>query len=158
MAMEIIVNRMKIIIDAFQEKETIPARYTCDGDNISPRILFGGVPEEAKSLVLIMDDPDATGGGTFTHWTVWNIYPDTKEIAEKNLPDNAVEGETDFGKIGYGGPCPPKGNPPHRYFFRFYALNKMLELPSGTSRGRLEQAMVGSILEKAEYVGLYGRK
>lgn len=149
---------MKIIVDAFQEKETIPTRYTCDGDNISPRILFGDVPQEAKSLVLIMDDPDATGGGTFTHWTVWNIRPETTEIAENAVPSDAVEGETDFGKIGYGGPCPPRGNQPHRYFFRLYALNKMLKLPSGTPRRRLEQAMDGGVIEKAEYVGLYGRK
>lgn len=149
---------MKIIVDAFQEKETIPTRYTCDGDNISPRILFGDVPQEAKSLVLIMDDPDATGGGTFTHWTVWNIRPETTEIAESWVPNGVVEGKTDFGKTGYGGPCPPKGNAPHRYFFRVYVLNKMLELSSGTPRGRLEQAMSGGIIEKAECIGLYGRK
>lgn len=149
---------MKIIVDSFQEKETIPIRYTCDGDNTSPRILFADVPREAKSLVFIMDDPDATGGGTFTHWAVWDIPPEATQIAENAVPSGAVEGETDFGKIGYGGPCPPRGNPPHRYFFRLYALNKMLELPSGTPRSRLEQAMSECIIEKAEYVGLYGRK
>ncbi|MBI5005449.1 MAG: YbhB/YbcL family Raf kinase inhibitor-like protein [Candidatus Lloydbacteria bacterium] len=149
---------MKISSGAFKEKELIPSAYTCDGDNVNPRILFDAVPADAKSLALIVDDPDATGGGTFTHWTVWNISPDTKEIAENSLPSNAVEGETGFGRIGYGGPCPPKGNLPHRYFFRLYALNKTLGLHSGASRVQLEQAMAGCIIEKTEYIGLYGRK
>ena len=148
---------MKITSNAFQEKEFMPALYTCDGRNVNPRILFDAVPVETKSLALIMDDPDATCGKTFTHWIIWNISTDTKEIAENSLSYNAVEGETDFGKIGYGGPCPPKGAAPHRYFFRLYALDKTLDLHSGASRAQLEQAMDGRIIEKAEYIGLYDR-
>lgn len=149
---------MNILSTAFQEKEVIPSKYTCDGANISPPIFFDDIPSEAKSLALIVDDTDATGGGTFTHWTIWNISPDMRQINEGEIPAGASEGTTGFGNVGYGGPCPPKGNPPHRYVFRLYALNKMLELPSDIPRSRLEQAMSGCIMGKAEHVGLYGRK
>ncbi|MBI2046075.1 MAG: YbhB/YbcL family Raf kinase inhibitor-like protein [Parcubacteria group bacterium] len=149
---------MKITSDIFQEKEIIPAKYTCDGSNINPRLLFEDVPKEAKTLALIMDDPDATDGKIFTHWTMWNISPDTKEIAEQSAPNGAVEGETDFGVVGYGGPCPPKGVAPHRYFFKLYALDKPLCIPAGAQVGQLKEAMRESIIEEAEYVGLYGRR
>lgn len=151
-------SNMKITSDAFAEKGIIKAKYTCDGGNINSRIFFENVPSGAKSLAFIMDDPDATGGGTFTHWIVWNIPPDTKEIAEDSVPSNAIEGETDFGKSGYGGPCPPKGNAPHRYFFTLYALDAALQLRAGASREELEEKMKGHIIEEARYMGLYGRK
>ena len=149
---------MRIISDIFQEKEIIPSRYTCDGGNIHPRLFIEEISSQAKSLALIVDDPDATSGKTFTHWTIWNILPGTNQIEDGRVPPEAIEGMTDFGSIGYGGPCPPKGNPSHRYIFKLFALNKILELPAGASRNQLEKEMAGYIIDKAEYVGLYGRK
>ncbi len=113
------------------------------------------IPAEAKSLVLIVDDPDAPAGD-WVHWTVWNISAKTKTIAENSLPENAAEGFTDFGKPGYGGPCPPTGT--HRYFFKLYALDTTLALNSSAKKTDIEKAMEGHILEQAELVGLYQRK
>lgn len=147
---------MKIISRKFQNNENIPAKHTCDGENINPSLEVLEVPENAKSLVLIVDDPDATRGYTWLHWTVWNILPDTKEIAENSVPTGAVEGKTDFGKSGWGGPCPPTGR--HRYFFKLFALDAILDLPQGASLDELQKAMEGHILDKAELVGLYSRQ
>jgi Raf kinase inhibitor-like YbhB/YbcL family protein len=147
-------GNMKIESSAFQPNQRIPSKYTCDGENINPQLLFSDVPKEAKSLVLIMDDPDAPMGN-WTHWTLWNISPQTKEIPENFVPAEAVEGKTSFGRPGYGGPCPPSGT--HRYFFKLYALDKILDLPFGAERKDLERAMEGHILEKTELIGLYGR-
>ncbi|MFH0987483.1 MAG: YbhB/YbcL family Raf kinase inhibitor-like protein, partial [Patescibacteria group bacterium] len=97
---------------AFENNSSIPQKYTCDGENISPPLTISGEPQEAKDLVLILEDPDAPQG-TFTHWTIWNIPLGIKEIEEGMAPEGAIEGQTDFGEIGYGGPCPPSGT--HRY-------------------------------------------
>jgi len=148
---------MNITSDVFKEKEMIPSIYTCDGVNIIPPLVFLDVPSKTRSFSIIMDDPDATGGKTFTHWIVWNISKDTREIIEGLVPTGAVEGMTDFGKIGYGGPCPPKGNAPHRYFFKLYALDTELSLFEDTTKSDLENAMNGHILEQAEFFALYGR-
>lgn len=139
----------------FKNNDFIPPKFTCDGEDINPELIIEDVPLEAKSLVLIVDDPDAPAG-TWTHWTVWNIPPDTKVIYEGKLPEGAKEGKTDFGRSGYGGPCPPSGKP-HRYFFKIYALDSMLNLESGASRQELEQALVNHILDQAEFFGLYQR-
>lgn len=146
---------MKIASSAFQNNQLMPAKYTCDGDNINPPLTFSDVPQGTKSLVLIVDDPDAPMG-TWVHWTVWNIDPTTNEIKENSIPTGTVEGMTSFGKPGYGGPCPPAGT--HHYFFKLYALNTTFSLESSSDKSQLEKAMSSHILASAELVGLYSRK
>lgn len=149
-----IEKTMQISSPAFQNQQNIPAKYTCDGDDINPSLAFEEVPVDAQSLALIVDDPDAPAG-TWTHWTVWNIDPATKEIAENSVAGGAIEGKTSFGRPGWGGPCPPSGT--HRYFFKLYALDSVLELPAGADVKQLEAAMVGHIIESCELIGLYSR-
>jgi len=146
---------MKILSPAFEANQTIPPKYTCDGENINPPLQIYDVPAGAKSLVLIFDDPDAPMG-TWVHWTIWNIPPETKEIGKNSAPIGVVEGMTSFGKKGYGGPCPPSGT--HRYFFKLYALDKALDLPPSAKASDIEKAMTGHILDKTELIGLYQRK
>ena len=146
--------KLTIESPSFGNNEMIPSKYTCDGQNINPPLKISGVSNTAKSLVLIMDDPDAPMG-TWVHWTIWNINPKITEILENNVPENAVEGITSFKKPGYGGPCPPSGT--HRYFFKLYALDTMLELNSKASASDIEKAMEGHILDSAELIGLYKR-
>jgi Raf kinase inhibitor-like YbhB/YbcL family protein len=112
------------------------------------------VPAEAKSFALIVDYPDAPGG-LFMHWLVWNIDPKTTDVAENSAPPNAVQGKNGFGKSGYGGPCPPSGT--HRYYFRIYALDQTLNLPTGASRGQLDGRMKGHIVGQGELMGRYSR-
>jgi Raf kinase inhibitor-like YbhB/YbcL family protein len=147
-------QNMKIESTAFGNNEMIPANYTCDGADINPQLTIGGVPAGAESLVLIVDDPDAPGG-TWVHWTVWNIDPSVTEIQENSVPVGAIEGVTDFGETGYRGPCPPSGT--HRYFFKLYALDTALELDSSEAVQDINEAMDGHILESTELVGLYGQ-
>jgi Raf kinase inhibitor-like YbhB/YbcL family protein len=139
---------------AFGENEKIPVKFTCDADNVNPQLDIGGVSQEAASLVLIIDDPDASGG-TWVHWTIWNIDPGTTSILENSVPSGAVEGVTDFGIPGYGGPCPPSGI--HRYFFKLFALDTTLDLDSSTSAADLEAAIQGHVLDSVELIGLYGK-
>ena len=139
---------------AFQAGGAIPDQFTCKGANQNPPLQFQGVPKEAKSLVLIMDDPDAPGG-LFTHWLVWNIDPATTQLSEKTVPPGAIQGRNDFGKSGYGGPCPPSGT--HRYFFRVYALDRKLDLKSGATRRDLDKALAGHTIGQGELMGRYGR-
>ncbi len=131
----------------------IPKKYTCDGDDVSPELVFSDIPDGTESLALVMDDPDAPMG-TFDHWVVWNIPSDTEKIEEGEEP-SGVQGKTGFGKKGYGGPCPPSGV--HRYFFKLYALEDTLDLREGSSKKDLEQAMDDLIIEKAVLVGKYSR-
>jgi len=145
---------MQITSTAFEAGQTIPSKYTCDGENINPPITILDVPEGTKSLVLIFDDPDAPAG-TWIHWLVWNIAPSTGIILENSVPQGAIEGTTSFGKTGYGGPCPHSGE--HRYFFKIYALDTMLNLDSSIDIAALETAMEGHILDKAELMGVYSR-
>lgn len=145
---------MKISSPAFKNNERIPAKYTCDGENVNPLLKIEDVTEKAKSLVLIMDDPDAPKG-IWVHWTVWNIDPAIKEIAENDVPAGAMEGLTDFGKPGYGGPCPHSGT--HRYLFKLYALDMVLDLPPKSKKADIEKTMKGHILEQTELIGLYSR-
>lgn len=146
---------MKIESSAFENNQPIPPTYTCDGENTSPPLMISGVPKEAKSLALVVDDPDAPRG-LWVHWTTWNIAPDTKEIPENSVLRGAMEGMTDFGKPGYGGPCPPSGT--HRYFFKLYALDTMLDVPMETDKIELEAAMIGHVVASSELIGLYSRQ
>lgn len=145
---------MNIRIAAFKNNEKIPSKFTCDGENTSPEIFIENVPTEARSLVLIVDDPDSPSG-TWSHWVVWNIDPSTKIIKENSTPSGAVSGLNDFGKFGYGGPCPFKGE--HRYFFKLFALNKKTILSRDFKKADVEKAMEGSILDKSEFFGRYSR-
>ena len=145
---------MKLESPAFGHNQAITVKYTFDGENMNPPLVFSGVPKGAQSLVLVVDDPDAPRG-TWVHWTVWNIAPDTKEIRENETPEMAVEGFTSFGKPRWGGPCPPSGT--HRYFFKLYALDMMLDLPADTDKNDLEAAMVSHVLASSELIGLYSR-
>lgn len=149
----------KIVLksSAFKNNEFIPAKYTCEGENINPLIEILNAPSETKSLVLIMDDPDAPAG-TWDHWIMWNIDPKTHYIPEDSVPQGAVLGTTSFGRTGYGGPCPPKGDKPHRYMFKVYALDALLDLPEGASKSELLSAMEGHVIDEGLLVGLYGRK
>jgi Raf kinase inhibitor-like YbhB/YbcL family protein len=151
---EVSEDGMKLDSNAFENNSSIPSKYTCDADNVNPPLSISRVPENAKSLVLIVDDPDAPGG-TFTHWIIWNMDPTAKEIAEASVPQVAVQGINDFGKVEYGGPCPPTGT--HHYYFKLFALDTMLDLESSTKRKDLLDAMQGHILEEAQLVGLYKR-
>jgi Raf kinase inhibitor-like YbhB/YbcL family protein len=146
--------RMKITSSAFQEGGNIPSKFTCDGSDTSPPLQITGVPSEAKSLVLIADDPDAPSG-LFTHWLVWNIPPQTNSIAEGGAP-KGVHGTNDFGKSGYKGPCPPPGT--HRYSFKIFALDRELDLSSGAKRRQVDTAMKGHVIGQGELVGRYARR
>jgi Raf kinase inhibitor-like YbhB/YbcL family protein len=146
--------KMKITSSAFQQGGNITSKFTCDGANTSPPLQIADVPSGAKSLVLIVDDPDAPSG-LFTHWAVWNISPQTNTIAEGSTP-KGVQGTNDFGKSGYGGPCPPSGT--HRYYFKIFALDGELDLPSGAKRSQVDAAMKGHLVAQGELMGRYSRK
>jgi Raf kinase inhibitor-like YbhB/YbcL family protein len=146
--------RMKITSSAFQEGGNIPSKFTCDGSDSSPPLQITGVPSEAKTLVLISDDPDAPGG-LFTHWLVWNIPTQTNSIAEGSAP-KGMHGTNDFGKSGYKGPCPPPGT--HRYSFKIFALDRELDLRPGARRSQVDAAMKGHIIAQGELVGRYARR
>ncbi|MGB9847598.1 MAG: YbhB/YbcL family Raf kinase inhibitor-like protein [Minisyncoccia bacterium] len=146
---------MKITSQAFQNNELIPKRYTCDGENINPPLYFEEIPEGTESLVLIVDDPDAPRG-TFLHWLVFNIPPQTKLIEENSLPAGAQLGKNDFGQLKYGGPCPPYGT--HRYLFKIFALDKKIDLKEGASLSEVLSAMRNHILADSELIGLYQRE
>ena len=139
----------------FKHNEKIPSIYTCDGEDLAPELTVSEVPNEAKELVLIVDDPDAPMG-TWVHWLVYNMPANTTKIEAKNLPQGSKQGITDFGRTGWGGPCPPSGT--HRYFFKLYALDTTLDLQAGATKSQLEQAIKGHVIEKDELVGLYKRK
>ncbi len=143
---------MTIISPAFTENQSIPARYGCGGSNVSPPLAFSGVPQSAKTLALIIEDPDAPGG-LFTHWVAWNIPLSTASIAEGQPPAGGVQGENSYGRTGYGTLCPPSGE--HRYIFSLYALDASLSLPPSTGRDELESAMKGHIVAQAQLMGRY---
>ena len=153
---------MKIRSPAFEHNQTIPSMYTCEGKNVSPPLAWSGVPQNAKSLVLIVDDPDAPDPAaptrTWTHWIVYDIPPSAAGLKEamKALPTGAREGLNDSGQIGYGGPCPPIGR--HRYFHRLYALDVTLPELRRPVKGQLEAAMKGHVIGQAELIGTYQKK
>jgi Raf kinase inhibitor-like YbhB/YbcL family protein len=140
---------MKLTSPEFLNNKFIPAKFTCQGQDINPALIIEGIPTEAKSLALIVDDPDAPMG-TWVHWVVFDI-PITGRIDENSVPGK--QGSNDFGRENYGGPCPPSGT--HRYFFKIYALDTMLGLADGISKSELEKAMDVHILAQAELIGLY---
>lgn len=135
---------------AFELGGVIPLRYTCDGNNVNPPLAIGKAPSGARSMALIMDDPDAPAGD-WVHWVVWNIPVQTREIPENSVPPNASQGRNSWNRNNYGGPCPPSGT--HRYFFRLFALDTPLQLGSSSSKADLERAMQGHILAKGEMMG-----
>ncbi len=145
------------IISVFENNEKIPAKYTCVGENINPKLEFLDVPENTKSLVLIMDDPDAIkpAGKVWDHWVLFNISPTTKTIEENSVPENAIQGLNSWNKNEYGGPCPPDGE--HRYFFKLYALDTTLDLDSSATKKDVEEAMSQHIIEKAELIGRFSK-
>jgi Raf kinase inhibitor-like YbhB/YbcL family protein len=149
------MTEMKLTSPAFVNTKSIPGAYTCDGGDLSPPLAVSGVPKEAKSLALIMDDPDAPAG-VWVHWVLWNIDPGTSRIEQGSTPAGARQGLNSWQSPGYRGPCPPAGT--HRYYFRLYALKQRLELPASASRKDLERAMQGKLLASCELLGRYSRK
>ena len=146
---------MKLTSRAFSDGEKIPDRYSRQGGNNSPPLVWTQVPANTKNLALTVDDPDAPSG-VFVHWLVYGIPPDTREFDESSLPSGVRQGRNGFGAIGYGGPQPPSGT--HRYFFHLYALDQEITVASGASREDLDRAMRGHILEEAELMGQYGER
>jgi Raf kinase inhibitor-like YbhB/YbcL family protein len=150
---------MQLTSPAFAHDSSIPARYTCDGDNVNPPLVIAGVPEQAVSLVLIMDDPDVPShlraDGMWDHWVVYNIPPGVRTVAENSEPPG-VPGQGTAGNRKYYGPCPPDRE--HRYFFKLFALDCELELAAGASKAQVEEAMAGHIMAQAELMGRYDRR
>ena len=150
---------MKLTSPAFTENGKIPSKFTCDGKNVNPELRISNVPKEAKTLVLIMDDPDVPAfirkEQMWDHWVVFNIPPTTTEIPENTLPPG-VPGKNTGGDPGYQGPCPPDRE--HRYFFKLYALDRELSLPKGSTKQEVERAMQGHILAETHLMGRYERE
>jgi len=145
---------------SFASGENIPQQYTCDGADLSPELHWTEPPARTKSFALIADDPDAPVG-TWVHWVLFNLPADARSLSESVprkdiLESGAVQGRNDFGRIGYGGPCPPPGKP-HRYFFKLYALDSAVNLKSDATKSDLARAMKGHILVQSEFMGRYGR-
>ena len=142
---------------AFKDGEAIPARYTCEGEDISPQLSWGEPPAGTQTFVLIVDDPDAPSG-VFTHWVLFNLPSGSRGLPEavSASAEGALEGESSFGRSGYGGPCPPPGSP-HHYRFTLYALDKRLELAVGVSKEQVIEAMSGHILARGQLTGTYQR-
>ncbi|MEW5745200.1 MAG: YbhB/YbcL family Raf kinase inhibitor-like protein [Nitrospirota bacterium] len=149
------MGTMRITSPVFEDNGPIPEKYTCDGDDINPPLVIDKAPPAARSLALIVDDPDAPMG-TWVHWVVWNIDPATRTIGEHALPKGAEQGINDFKRHDYGGPCPPSGT--HRYFFKLYALDTTLHLDKKAKKADLEKAMQGHVIAQGQIVGLYKRK
>jgi len=144
---------------AFAQGESIPRKYTCDGEDISPPLQWSDPPQDTQSFALIADDPDAPVG-TWVHWVLYNLPDETRALPEAvppdaDLPDGSRHGKSSWRRLGYGGPCPPSGT--HRYFFKLYALDVVLGLASSASKKQLLQAMEGHILAQTELMGLYTR-
>ncbi len=154
------MDELEVTSPAFGDGEMIPATYTADGEDISPPLEWSPAPEGTRSIVLINDDPDAPMG-TWVHWVVYNMPPDTTSLDENVPPDEtlangAQQGTTDFGRIGYGGPAPPSGT--HRYYFKVYALDMMLDLPTGATKSEVEEEMQEHVLTSGELMGKYARR
>jgi Raf kinase inhibitor-like YbhB/YbcL family protein len=152
---------IEITSSAFEDGGFIPARYTCEGEDLSPPLKWANVPGDSKSLAIICDDPDAPAG-TWVHWVIYDISPTLSELPEgippsQITPDGAKQGVNDFRRTGYGGPCPPPGGP-HRYFFKLYALDIEPGLPAGSSKADLLRVMEARVLGEGQLMGLYQRK
>ncbi len=145
---------MRLSSPDFKHQQEIPYRFTCEGDNVNPRLTVENVPAAAESLDLIMNDPDAPGS-TFTHWVLFNLDPSVGAIVQ-SAPPGAIRGQNSAGQLGYYGPCPPGGR--HRYVFELYALNRRLDLPEGASAQRLRSTAAEWVIETAQLVGLYQKR
>ena len=150
-------RNMEIKIQAFKDGEYIPKAHSCDGKDVVPTVVIKGVPPKASSLALIIDDPDATGGDVWNHCVLYNIPPDTKEIHANSI-QSLQSGVNSWGKEGYGGPCPPKDDAPHRYVFTLYALDAELTFKKPPSAEQVAHTMKKHILKEMRYIGLYSRK
>ena len=151
---------IELTSSAFEHEGMIPVKYTCDGEDMSPPLSWSGIPEEVETIALIADDPDAPGK-TWVHWVLFNLPADMTSMdenmsTEATLKNGALQGITDFGRHGYGGPCPPGGT--HRYFFKIYALDTTLNLDSTARKSDVVKAMDGHILAKGELMGRYQRQ
>lgn len=151
--------QIKLTSAVFAEGGAIPAEYTCDGRDMSPPLAWSGVPAGAKTLALVADDPDAPRG-TWVHWVLYDLAAGVRELAAgqpatEMLADGAKQGRNDFGRAGYGGPCPPSGT--HRYYFKLYALDAELALPPGATKEQLLKAMAGHIIAEGQLMARYGR-
>jgi len=158
-------DSMQIHSTAFSDKGEIPQRYTCDGQDVSPPLAWSGVPRGTQSLVLIVDDPDAPDPAapkrTWVHWVLYNLPDDARSLPEAvpsdaDLTGGGQHGENSWRRLGYGGPCPPSGT--HRYFFKLYALDTVLDLSAGADKKQVLQAMEGHVLAEAELMGTYSRQ
>jgi Raf kinase inhibitor-like YbhB/YbcL family protein len=150
---------IKVSSASFEEGEMIPAKHTCDGEDISPPLAWDSIPEGTKTLALVCDDPDAPMG-TWVHWVLFNLPADISELTEdippeRELESGAKQGTNDFRRIGYGGPCPPGGT--HRYYFKLYALDAELDLEPGARKQQVLEAMEGHILAEGQLMGKYSR-
>jgi len=141
---------------AFAEGDTIPDLYTCDGDDVSPPLEWSDVPPDAAQLAVVVEDPDAPGG-TFVHWVLWGLDAGLPGLAQGQVPAGAREGRNDFGRIGWGGPCPPRGSEPHHYVFTLLALSEPLAVEAGASADRVKRAAEGKVLAAGRLTGRYGR-
>jgi Raf kinase inhibitor-like YbhB/YbcL family protein len=151
---------LELTSSAFQEGQPIPRQHTGDGKDVSPALKWTDPPAGTKSFALVCDDPDAPRK-TWIHWVLFNVAAESRELgegvpAQETLPGGARQGKNDFGKIGYGGPAPPRGKP-HRYFFKLYALDTLLDLPAGASKADLVKAMEGHVLGEVQLMGTYAR-
>jgi len=155
------VPALTVTSSSFPNGGMIPARFTCDGEDVSPQLSISSPPTRTKSLTLIVDDPDAPAG-SFVHWVAFNLSPGLHDLPEgasarPETLQGGAQGRNDFDKNGYGGPCPP-GNKPHHYFFRIYALDTFLQLPEGSTRSVVAQAAKGHVVAEGKLVGLYTRR
>ena len=153
------IAKIEMESDVVQPGATIPKKYSCDGEDVSPSLSWRKIPSNTRELVLICDDPDAPMG-TWVHWVVYGISPETtglpENIARKDTTAGLMQGKNSFGNIGYGGPCPPKGKP-HRYFFKLYAVDKVTDSKPGASKADIMKIIEGHILAQGELMGTYGR-
>lgn len=154
------ILKITLTSSAFKEGETMPVRHTCCGPDVSPPLTWPHPPAGTRSMALLCEDPDAPRG-LWVHWVLWGLPADSTSLPEavakdKTLKGGALQGKNDFGRIGYGGPCPPPGKP-HRYFFRIYALDRLLDLKPGATRSDLLKAMEGHILAEGELMGRFAR-
>lgn len=151
---------MRLLSSAIQNGEPIPQRFTCEGENISPELYWEGAPQETRSFVLILHDPDAPRDDGFTHWLLYDIPPTVTHIPEDisqqaPVAESGLQGKNDSGKLGYTGPCPPSGR--HRYFARLYALRKKLDLPPGATPTEVKLALEGKVIEQTELMGTFAK-
>ncbi len=152
---------MKLMSSAFENGERIPVRFTCEGEDLSPPLSWSGIPGATETLVLICDDPDAPDG-TWSHWVVYNLSPTPSELEAgadlgDRLSESLREGRNDFGRQGYGGPCPPRGDEPHNYHFRLFALDRALDFKGSVTRAHVMDAIEGKTLAEAILIGTFAR-